>query len=94
MSLLSVPALIRKKIAVMIIPGQAVLIHIEANYGILGPASHANDGLFYIDDNQGYELFLSLENESSVRTIISMDYEILEHFLHGREAQNRKKGRC
>ena len=52
MSLLSVPSLVNKNIAVMFLPGKAILIDLEDNYSILGYAEQEEDGLFYMDDFQ------------------------------------------
>ena len=52
MSLLSIPSLVKKIIAVFFLPGKAILIDLEDEYSILGYATQDKDGLFYIDENQ------------------------------------------
>lgn len=52
MSLLSVPALVRKKIGVMFLPGKAVFIGLEDDFCILAEAFQDKDGLFYIPDDE------------------------------------------
>ena len=52
MSLLSIPSLVNKNIAVLFLPGKAVLIDLEDNFAVLGYATQEEDGLFYIDDFQ------------------------------------------
>lgn len=50
-SLLSVPALVRKGIAVLFVPGKAILVDVENDYQVLGTASQQRDGMFYISDD-------------------------------------------
>lgn len=52
MSLLSIPSLVNKNVAVLFMPGKAVLIDLEDNFSVLGYATQEDDGLFYIDDHQ------------------------------------------
>lgn len=52
MSLLSVPSLVAKNIAVLFVPGNAVFIDLEDDFSILGYATQEEDGLFYVEDNQ------------------------------------------
>ena len=53
MSLLSIPALVDKNIAVFFMPKKALLIYLEDNNSILGIATQSlRDGLFYIEENQ------------------------------------------
>lgn len=51
-SLLSVPALVNKNIAVMFLPGAGFLVDLEDDCSILGTFEQDEDGLFYISDNQ------------------------------------------
>lgn len=50
-SLLSVPALVSKNIAVLFIPGKAVLIDLDDDNNVLGYANQNSDGLFYISED-------------------------------------------
>lgn len=52
MSLLSVPALTKKDIAVLFLPDKAILFDIQDNNTVLGYAKRADDDLYYINDNQ------------------------------------------
>ena len=51
-SLLSVPALVNKGIAVLFMPGKAVLIDTNNNMNVLGYSKQSPDGLFYSEDDQ------------------------------------------
>ena len=51
-SLLSVPALAKKNIAELFLPGRAILFDLEKNFKFLGQAAQNRDGLYYIDDQQ------------------------------------------
>lgn len=52
MSLLSIPSLVNKNIAVLFLPGKALFIDLEDNNSILGYGTQDEDGLFYVEDNQ------------------------------------------
>ena len=52
MTMLSVPALLEKMIGVLFLPGKALFIYFEDEMKILGTAAQAEDGLFYISDQQ------------------------------------------
>ena len=53
MSLLSIPALVNKNIAVLFMQKKALLIDLEDEFAILGTATQSDrDGLFYIEDYQ------------------------------------------
>lgn len=52
MSLLSVPALVKKGIDVIFIPGKAFFVDIDRNCDVVGVAPQNHDGLYYISDNQ------------------------------------------
>lgn len=51
-SLLSVPALVQKEIAVLFVPGKAMFIDLLYNNSMIGYAKHRADGLFFIADFQ------------------------------------------
>lgn len=51
MSVLLIPELIEKNIAVFFLPRKAVLIDLEDITAFLGYATQYQDGLFYISDN-------------------------------------------
>lgn len=52
LSLLSVPALTKKDIAVLFLPGKAILFDIKDNNSVLGYAKQGSNDLYYIDDNR------------------------------------------
>lgn len=52
MSMLSVPALVKKNIASLFLPGKALFIDLEDDMKVIGTAAQADDGLFYIADRQ------------------------------------------
>lgn len=52
MSQLSVPALVRKNIRVIILPGKTMLIDLEDDFMVLGQAYQDRDGLFYIHGDE------------------------------------------
>lgn len=51
MSLLSIPALVWKDIAVLFMPGSAPLLDIRDGFETLGYAAQAADELFYVSEN-------------------------------------------
>ena len=51
-SLLSVPALVNKGIGVIFLPGKALFVDLKDNMEVLATAPQAEDGLFYISDQQ------------------------------------------
>lgn len=51
LSLLSVPALVKKDIGVLFMPEYAILIDLKDNLAILGYAEQDQDGLFYLNDD-------------------------------------------
>lgn len=52
MSLLSIPALVQKQIATLVLPRKALFIDLKYEYSILGKATQVEYGMFYISDNQ------------------------------------------
>lgn len=52
MSLLSIPSLVGKEIAVLFMPSQAVFIDLQDGNSILGYGTRGEDGLFYVKDRQ------------------------------------------
>lgn len=52
LSLLSVPALVNKEIAVIFVPGQALLVDLQDDFRTIATAVQDQDGLFYIADRQ------------------------------------------
>lgn len=64
MSLLSVPALAKKEIAVLFLPDKAILFDLKDNNTVLGYAKRANDDIYYINDNQD-EIPVDITGENS-----------------------------
>ena len=72
MSLLSVPALVRKNIGVAFLPGKAILIDLEDDYKILGQATQDKDGLFFIGDDQEKDNAKLLKADNRVTAMVSV----------------------
>lgn len=69
MSLLSIPALINKNIAVLFMPKKALLIDLEDNYAIHRISKQSDrDSLFYIGDSQDNE---DIESDSCLESTVS-----------------------
>ena len=73
MSLLSIPALVRKNIGVLFIPGKAVLIDLENNFCVLGCGRKGVDGLFYIPERQsGGDACMTTRDSTRVSAMLSI----------------------
>ena len=73
MSLLSIPALVRKNIGVLFIPGKAVLVDLENNLYVLGCGRQGVDGLFYIPERQsGGDACMTTRDSTRVSTMLSI----------------------
>lgn len=73
MSLLSVPALAKKEIAVLFLLDKAILFDLKDNNTILGYVKPADDDLYYIKDNQdNFPVYINAEN-STFRAFMAME---------------------
>lgn len=69
-----VPALVRKHIATLFLPIEAILIDLEDNKSFLGKTSRDKDGVYYIEDHQdttsNSQSALDLETIEAMRAIM------------------------
>lgn len=70
-SLLSVPALVKKNIGALFLPGKAMFIDMLDRNNILGYAFQKPDGLFYISDYQDENPVDSTDDEKTVRAMMA-----------------------
>ena len=71
-SLLSVPALVKKDIGVLFLPGKAMFLDLLDKNNILGYATQGADGLFYIADSQDKNPVDSSDDEATVRATMAI----------------------
>ena len=72
MSLLSIPSLVKKNIAVLFLPGKALFIDLEDDNSILGYGTQDDDGLFYVEDNQEQVPVFDSSQGPSVKSMMAM----------------------
>ena len=74
-SLLSVPALVNKGIGVIFLPGKAMFVDLQDNMKVLATASQAEDGLFYISDQQDSVPAVPKTNQPVLRAMMAIAKE-------------------
>ena len=89
MSLLSVPALVRKNIGVLLIPQKALLIDLEEKFLILCQALQDTHGLFYISD---YEVARPVASSDAEKQIVLEMMAISRHHVKYAVGKSIKEG--
>lgn len=78
-SLLSVPALTKKNISVILVPGKALLGDLEDDFSVLGTAVQADDGLLYIPDSEpAASVKMSREEKKKAHAMMAIAYSHAE----------------